>query len=134
MVLFAPARPPLATLSEYPSIGESIVYQLNGLIVVFLALSSIWALTELIGLFFRQRATARSSAAAKAATSAVPAAEQAPSPELIAVIVASVSAVLDGPHRITAIAPLEEGRDWAREGRDWAREGRREIFASHKTR
>lgn len=128
MVLLPSAPPFLAVLPEYPSVGESIAYQINGLIVVFIALSSIWGLMELIGLFFRQRRT--TPAAAKSAAHPTPAlapAQGGPSPEIVAVIAASVAVYFDRPHRITAIVDLEDARDWAREGR-------RDIFASHKTR
>lgn len=127
MVIYPSALAPLATLSEYPSLGESIAYQLNGLIVVFIALSSIWALMELIGFFFRQQRTAPIPVAKPAVVPPSPAPQSGPNHEIVAVITASVAAVLDQPYRITAIVSLEQGRDWAHEGR-------REIFASHKTR
>ncbi len=37
------------------SLGDSLVYQLNGLIVVFIALSSIWAAVTTIGWWFERR-------------------------------------------------------------------------------
>lgn len=129
MVIHPSALAPLATLSEYPALGESIAYQLNGLIVVFVALSAIWALMELIGFLFRQFRTAPTPAAKPAAISA-PAPSlngHLPRHEIVAAITAAISAVMDEPHRITAIVPLEQAIDWAREGR-------REIFASHRTR
>jgi Na+-transporting methylmalonyl-CoA/oxaloacetate decarboxylase gamma subunit len=129
MVIYPSALAPLATLSEYPTLGESIAYQLNGLIVVFLALSSIWALMELIGFFFRQHRTAPVPAAKPAPSLPPPALVPGagPSHEIVAAITAAISAVMEEPYRITAIISLEQARDWAREGR-------REIFASHKTR
>lgn len=126
MVLYPSAPLLLATLPEYPALGESIAYQINGLVVVFIALSSIWALMELIGLFFRLRKTTPAVVGKPAPLSGLPAL-QGPTPEVLAAIVAAVATAIDRPHRITAIAPVELGRDWAAEGR-------RQIFASHKTR
>ncbi|HTO02853.1 MAG TPA: hypothetical protein VL069_04085, partial [Opitutus sp.] len=45
----------LATLPAYPSIKESLAFQLNGLIVVAVALGAIWGLLELSGVFFRRQ-------------------------------------------------------------------------------
>jgi Oxaloacetate decarboxylase, gamma chain. len=126
--------PPLATLPDYPSVGESVLFQLNGLIVVFLALGSIWGMLELMGVIFRRSKPAVTPPASAAATS--PAAAPTPAstpacavpPEIIAVISAAVHVATAGqPHRIAAIVP-------ANAQLDWAREGRRTIFASHKTR
>jgi sodium pump decarboxylase gamma subunit len=118
-------RPPLSTLAEYPDLGDSVLFQLNGLVVVFVALSSIWGVMELMGLFFRRRkAVAPPPAAEKPAGAAAPG---GPGPELTAVIAAAVCSTLGERCRIFAITP-DTG------SLDWAREGRREIFASHRHR
>ena len=133
MATYTPVRPVFATLPEFPSLGESLEFQLTGLAVVFIALSSIWGLLELMGWIFR--------AIAKRADRRVP--PPAPSPlvtlspgfasrngalptEVAAAITAAVFVVCDGQHcRIASITPADAGFDWAREGR-------REIFASHR--
>ncbi len=127
---------PLAALPEFPSIGESILFQLNGLIVVFIALGSIWGMLELMGLVFRR--SKPTPAAAQSAHASLPgiAAPSAPvsasgelRPELIAAISAAVHVTIAGqPHRIAAIIPASVDSE------HWAREGRRSIFASRKTR
>lgn len=140
MATFTPVRPVFAALPDFPPLSDSLVFQLNGLAVVFVALGSIWGLLELMGWLFRlaSRAAARAKEKADAASAAAAAAaaaaatiqpevvDQIPN-EVVAAICATVEVALDGArHRITAIAldvpPL-----------DWAREGRRAIFASHKT-
>lgn len=132
------ARPSLATLPEFPSIGEALAFQINGLIVVFIALGSIWGLLEIMGLFFRQRSTTRAKVAATPAPqtaspaplSAAPAAPPTPAalaPELTAVIAASIATVLQQPHRIRSISADAPPPTWAHEGR-------REIFGSHRIR
>lgn len=114
---------PLGVLSEHPSPLESITFQLNGLVVVFLALSFIWAIMEIVGLYFKHKAAQEEAAAAAQAsasdTSAIP-------PQLIAAIVAAVKVTLrDKRYKIHTISP---------NATDWAREGRRQIFASHSIR
>ena len=126
MVFHTAARPLLATLPEYPSLGESVAFQLNGLIVVFLALGSIWALLELMGVFFR-RQKSPPPAAAPVAPDRAAAAPTGLTPELTVVIAAAVSTILKQPHRIHSIAAEPAPSDWAHEGR-------REIFGSHRIR
>ncbi len=121
---------PIGSLPTHPTVVETLTYQLNGLIVVFLALGMIWGLMEVIGMVFKRRAAR--AAASKPAQLAIPVVAAAPSvdvpsPQITAVIAASVATVLRGrPHRIQGIALAAEV--------DWAREGRRQIFASHKVR
>lgn len=130
MVSYPAARPFLATLPEYPSIGESVAFQLNGLIVVFIALSSIWGLLELMGLYFRRQKSAAPAAVPIPPSAPAPApapAGTALTPELTVVIAAAVSTLLKRPHRIHSIAAEPASPDWAHEGR-------REIFGSHRIR
>jgi hypothetical protein len=119
----------LAYLPDFPTLGESFGFQLNGLIVVMLALSSIWGVLELIGLYFKRvERLARAAAPAPAApASAVPTTASGLAPETVAVIAAAVYATVGGRFRIHAVTPAELPVDWAREGR-------REIFASHRLR
>ncbi len=137
----APALVPFA-LAPYPSIGESLRFQLTGLVVVFIVLGAIWALMEIIGAFFKRRQAALDAAKkvsqAPVAIPPVPApvvsappapleSGSGPSAEITAVIAAAVHMTLGPRFRIHSIAPVSENLDWAREGR-------RTIFASHKTR
>lgn len=117
----------LAVLPEFPSLSESIAYQINGLIVVFIALSSIWGMLEITGWFFR-RLAARPAAITPLATPVAAASrpEEIP-PEILAVIAAAVATVVKQPHRISSVAADSPSRDWASEGR-------RAIFGSHRVR
>ena len=124
----------LGVLPEFPSVSEILGFQLTGLLVVFVALGSIWGLTELTGFFFK-RAAARTPEIAPAPVAIPVSPIQAPaatapeaiSPEIFAVIAAAIQVTLSGPFRIQTITPVEHPRDWAQEGR-------RQIFASHKVR
>ena len=125
MNLIADHSIPLATLPAYPSIPESLAFQLNGLIVVFIALGAIWGLMELSGVIFRSQH--RRQKAESVRPTVVQERTDEVSPEILAVIAAVVATVISQPHRIHRVStesPL----------RDWAREGRREIFDSHKVR
>jgi hypothetical protein len=112
---------PLA-LSEYPGFAELIAFQATGLVVVFLALGSIWAATELIGRFFSSR-----PAPAPAVPAPGPASVDAIDPATVVLIAAAVHATVGAPHRIHAITAADHPVDWAREGR-------RSHFASHQIR
>ncbi|HEY0945850.1 MAG TPA: hypothetical protein VGD81_11305 [Opitutaceae bacterium] len=123
----------LAAFPEFPSIGESLAFQLNGLVVVLMALTSIWGVLEVIGLYFKRRdraAVAARAQAVKAAPAAIPAApapvEPVP-PLTLVLIAAAVHATLGRHARVHAVLPAESSVYWAQEGR-------RQIFASHKVR
>ncbi len=94
-----------------------MVYQLNGLIVVLVALCAIWGVLELTGIYFRR--VAASPTVPDGLDAIAPAASAAAyvSPETVAVIAAAVSATIPGPHRIHAIAPLSSELDRASEER-----------------
>ncbi len=114
-----------AALPTHPGIGETIVFQINGLLVVFLALATIWGVLELTGIYFR-RAAARAKATPPPAVVA-PAPLPGLPPQVVAAISGAVCVVIDARHRILAIAPVTADLDWAHEGR-------RQIFASHQVR
>ncbi len=93
-----------------------MVYQLNGLIVVLVALCAIWGVLELTGIYFRRVAASPTSPTVPDGLGALaPAASAAAyvSPETVAVIAAAVSATIPRPHRIQVIAPLSSELDRA---------------------
>lgn len=122
----------LATLPEYPSINEVMRFQVSGLMVVFLALGSIWLLVDIVGRCFVASA-ARQAARAKSAAAPSPSlASPAPTPDelspaVVAAIAAAVHVTLGPRTRVAFVKPV-------RIDGDWAREGRRQIFASHRVR
>jgi hypothetical protein len=116
-----PLLPPLLVLSAHPSITEVLRFQLSGLLVVFMALGSIWLLVATTGWFFQRRAPAR-----PLPTAASPLAAGSDG-ALIAVITAAVQTTLGPGTRVVLVKPI-------RVDGDWAREGRRQIFSSHRTR
>jgi len=130
MVTSTPVPLFAASLTAYPSLGDSLIFQLNGLAVVFSALGLIWGLLETMGRLFRFAARQRERTTALSAKSAVenPAmisSDHLPG-EVVAAITASVAVVCEGTrYHIAAITPREPELDWAREGR-------RAIFASHR--
>lgn len=126
MTAFASICCMLAVLPEYPEFTDSITFQLNGLMVVFMALGGIWGLLEFTGMIFR-RIDARRAAALPAPTSAGPdSLGEAPiTPAIYAVIASAVYAEFHGRARIVTIESVEHDTSWAREGR-------RAIFYSHR--
>lgn len=130
MDLSTPTHPLLAEISQKPSIPETLGFQLNGLIVVLLALTMIWGIMEVIGLFFRTQA-ANNRPVPVATPLAQPSALRPPDnnsipPEVLVAICAAVGfAFSKKTYRIHEITPAAS---------DWAREGRRQIFASHVIR
>ncbi|AWI10201.1 OadG family transporter subunit [Ereboglobus luteus] len=128
----------LGVLPEKPSLVETLVYQFNGLMIVFTVLGGLWILFEITGAIFKRhgalvekkKAEARASAAAAAAigTTSTSGQTEGIAPEVIAVISASVHTALAGRrHRVLAINVPAHGTEWAAEGR-------RDIFRSHKVR
>lgn len=126
-LLITPAPRLLAAISEHPGLSESIPFQLTGLVVVFTALGLIWLVLTVVGQFFKRTAPAPALPVPAVAAPVPLSAPDSLSPELIAVIAATVRVSLDGPYRIQAIIPVPAGQDWASEGR-------RQIFASHQVR
>lgn len=120
-----------AAIPDRPTFLQSVSFQLNGLIVVFVALSLIWLMLEVTGFYFKRAAKKAASAAVPAPVAAVVPAAVAPTvdelpPELVAAVAAAVHIVCGAQARIQAIVPVA--------AQDWAQEGRRQIFASHQIR
>jgi Na+-transporting methylmalonyl-CoA/oxaloacetate decarboxylase gamma subunit len=137
----APALPVfLAALPAHPDLGEVIAFQINGLVVVLIALGLIWGLMELLGAFFRRSAAKAAAATPRAvapAPTATPPAAASPAPPTAApgeiphtdlvLIAAAIHATLGPRARVIALSPRPEAHVWATEGR-------RAIFATHKVR
>jgi sodium pump decarboxylase gamma subunit len=130
------APSPLLALPEHPTLGESLVYQINGLVVVFIALGLIWAMMEIMGAIFRRVADHQAARAAAVPTVAAPepaapapaaAAVDGVDPATYAAIVAAVHCTLGQGHRIVGVTSVIDTRDWSREGR-------RDHFFSHRVR
>ena len=134
----APSR--LLALPEHPKLGENLVYQFNGLVVVFIALGMIWVMMEVMGAVFRRVAANQSARAAAVPAAAVaepvapppapvgvPAATEGIDPATYAAIVAAVYCTLGTGHRIVGVTSVVDARDWSREGR-------RDHFSSHRVR
>ena len=127
--------PLLAEITNQPGFWEQLGFQAAGILVVMLALATLWITVTSIGRVF----TAGASAARKQAARAVPATaattpESAAQPadgqvpaETIAVIAAAVAIACERPVRIVTVAPTEESRAWSAEGR-------REHVHSHRVR
>jgi hypothetical protein len=93
-----------------------------GFILVLIALGMLWALTLLIGQFFK----AREAGVAVTVQKAPPIlGEGEPSEEEVVAISACVALIAGRRSRVVSIRSS---------ARDWNREGRREHFASHKIR
>jgi Na+-transporting methylmalonyl-CoA/oxaloacetate decarboxylase gamma subunit len=124
-----------AAIPEHPGFRESLLFQLTGLVVVFIALGLIWMLLEIVGSFFKQKAkhaeqlsvATKPAAPSTAGAASSDGAEQLPA-ETAAVIAAAVHVYLDSGHRIDAIVPVDT------HSIDWAREGRRQIHSARKVR
>ncbi|MDR2673952.1 MAG: OadG family protein [Opitutaceae bacterium] len=121
--------PVFARLPDFPSLSQAIGFQLTGLVIVFIALGSIWLLLEIIGRLFKKASLAAKPAPGPSAAGAgAAAAPTGVTPEAVAVITAAVHQTLPGKAlRIVNIStPVHTA--------DWALEGRRNIFSSHKVR
>ena len=84
------------TISATLRIGDSTVFQLDGLLVVFIALGLAWAAIAVLGIYFKRAAimaaaaaTATATVAAKAAAAAAEAARPAPAVALTPVVPAA---------------------------------------------
>lgn len=124
-----------AALSPHPTWIELLIFQLNGLVVVFIALGSIWGAVEIVGYFFKRGAAASTAGISPPAVAPAGAAVSTPpaqgaegiDPQTIVVIAAAVHATLGARYRVRAITTGDMNIEWAQEGR-------RQIFASHKVR
>ena len=128
-----------AALPPRPGFLESVSYQVVGLVVVFIALGSIWLLMELMGWIFRGLARHRDAAAlasAPAVPSITPEAPVTPAgitPEVIAVLTAAVNEMLESRGRIVGITSVEaHPSEFNVQMLAWASDGRRRLLDSHR--
>jgi hypothetical protein len=164
MTAIHPIRLMLGVLPDHPHFGESVAFQINGLLVVFVALGAIWGVLEIIGELFRIIAAHQAAALERKAPPALPPAPVVtvatavppPAPALTyALIAATVDTFAHGRVRIVSVEPdpqlvraliaatvhcMFEGKarivavNTAHPDTSWAREGRRDIFSSHRVR
>ncbi len=128
-----------AALPPRPGFFESVSYQVVGLVVVFIALGSIWLLMELMGWIFRGLARHRAAAAAAPApvvpsvTPAEPMASSGITPEVLAVLTAAVNEMLESRGRIVGITSVEaRPSEFNVQMLAWASDGRRRLLDSHR--
>jgi len=115
-----------AQLTDRPSMGESLVFQFTGLVIVLTVLGGLWIGLELSGIYFRSRIPLAEKPAAP-----VPLPQpEGLDPVVLALIATAVHVTLGGSHRILSIKPPGSRT----ESQIWSVEGRREVFASHRTR
>ena len=129
---------PLAlTLPEYPTLAESLQYQLTGFLVVAFTLGSLAFLVGLIGRVFASL-DARRAAVPAAPPVPAPARTPAPappaggeiSPAILAAIAGAVAAALgDSRFAIRGVQVADPRQNAA-----WSAEGRRSIYASRNVR
>ena len=122
-------------LPEYPTLAESLQYQLTGFLVVAFTLGSLALLVGLVGRFFATKDTRRAAVPAAPAPlrPASPAAEAASdeiSPAVLAAIAGAVAAALgDSRFAIRGVQVADPRQNLA-----WSAEGRRSIYASRNVR
>ena len=136
LAVLAPSR--LNALPAHPKLGETLIYQFNGLVVVFIALGLIWVMMEVLGAVFRSVAARKAARALAVPAVTKPAVALAPSvpggqhagssdPSIYVVVAAAVYTALGTGHRIVDVKPVTDAHDWSREGR-------RDHFHSHRVR
>ena len=129
-----PFLPVLAlTLPDYPTLAESLQYQLTGFLVVVFALGSLAVLVGLIGRIFAaldaRQAAAPAAAPARTAAPAPTGTEEI-SPAVLAAIAGAVAATLgDKRFAIRGVQVADPRQSLA-----WSAEGRRSIYASRNLR
>ncbi len=129
-----------AALPPRPGFFESVSYQAVGLVVVFIALGSIWLLMELMGWIFRGLERRRAAAAFVPAPvvpsvtpEAAPVASSGITPEVLAVLTAAVNEMLESRGRIVSIDAVEaRPSEFNVQMLAWASDGRRRLLDSHR--
>ena len=119
------ASPSVGALAGSRVLIAALLYQVNGLVFVFIALGAIWLLMRSLGWILGH--LQRGSAAAVND-------DEAPiNPEVLVAIFAAAAEEIDGEVRIVAIT-REDQADNTDGIFAWSHEGRRQHFESHKIR
>ena len=123
-------------LPDYPTLAESLQYQLTGFLVVVFTLGSLAFLVGLIGRIFatidaRRVPTSAAAPTPRPAEAPAPPAsgEEIPSAVLAAIAGAVTAALGDSPFAIRGVQVADPRQNLA-----WSAEGRRSIYASHQVR
>lgn len=124
------------TLPEYPSLAESLQFQITGLLVVVFTLGSLALLVGLVGRIFAALEALREPSPEPSVPPlrAVPPGAAPPSdeisPETLAAIAGAVAAALgDSRFAIRGVQVADPRQNLA-----WSAEGRRSIYASRNVR
>ena len=127
--MFAPALLAVS-LPEHPTFADNLQFQLTGLLVVLVTLSTLAILVSLIGRFFIA-AQAKHVAPATPSTLAAPTAtgEAIPGPVFAAIAAAVSTALADQRFVIRGVQTVDPRQNLA-----WGAEGRRSIYASRNVR
>ena len=102
----------LAEVNPFISSLQHIV----GFLVVVIALGMLWALTALLGLYFKRLPVEAPGAGSGS---------DQPTDEEVVAVTAAISMLMGRPSRIVSLGSSKK---------DWSREGKRDHFASHKIR
>lgn len=123
-------------LPEYPTLADSLQYQLTGFLVVVCTLGSLALLVAVIGRIFIRLEAGRAPSAAPTAVRAMPTAaapaiaDEEISTAVLAAIAGAVAASLgDNRFAIRGVKVADPRHNLA-----WSAEGRRSIYASHHVR
>ncbi len=128
-------------IPDAPSLSDTLMYQLTGLLVVLSALAFLALAIKFAGMLFSLHGEPRDTLAPKpgSAPAAAPVADASGGrvpPEILAVIAAAVDTVLQGRGRILSIHehPHSDHTHLDPKLLAWSMEGRRQIFSSHQVR
>jgi Na+-transporting methylmalonyl-CoA/oxaloacetate decarboxylase gamma subunit len=119
------------SLPEHPTFADNLQFQLTGLLVVLVTLSTLAILVSLIGrLFIAARARQLPAAAPGAAATPSPApGESIPGPVFAAIAAAVSTALADQRFVIRGVQTVDPRQNLA-----WGAEGRRSIYATRNVR
>lgn len=117
------------TLPEYPTLAESVQFQLTGLLVVLLTLGSLALLVGLIGRIFAALESRRIQPPPAREETSAREPELIPAPVLAAIAGAVAATLGDSRFSIRGVQVVDPRQNLA-----WSEEGRRSIYASRNVR
>ncbi|MEX1009828.1 MAG: OadG family transporter subunit [Chthoniobacterales bacterium] len=117
------------SLPEHPTFADNLQFQLTGLLVVLVTLSTLAILVSLIGQIFIALHNKRTPSAKSATAAPAAAAGNIPGPVFAAIAAAVSTALEDKRFIIRGVQNVDP-----RENLAWGAEGRRSIYASRKIR